>query len=244
MRVLYLFMVFALVIPLSAAETLSISIPDSLLKSGSATLDVSGSAEVKTMPDSVIINSSILTRDKKASRAFDDNQTRMADVLAKLQLMGVDKSKIATASLSVNPVYKQDNSGKIDYFSVSRYLRITQDDMSSISPILDALIDSGVEDIGSIQFVVKDLGERRKEAMDLAARECRTRAENLASAMGARITGISKISYNLGGVSNYVNNSNAYRESYNQVDNQMITPDAVSTAVVVYATYNIEYIGR
>ena len=172
------------------AADMTISIPETFARDAKPTLDVSGRAEIKTTPDMVIINPGIYSRDTKASRAYDANSTIMSDVLNRLETVGIPRNKVLTSSLSISPVYKQDSSGKIDFYSVSRYLRIVQDDMSNISPILDALVDSGVEDVGSITFGVKNLEEKRKEAMEKAAQDCRARGEALAGLMGARITGI------------------------------------------------------
>jgi uncharacterized protein YggE len=226
-----------------AAQDMTITIPDSFARAAKPTLEVSGRAEIKTAPDMVVLTPGVFSRDHKASRAFDDNQTKMANVLSKLEILGIPRNKVLTSSLSISPVYKQDNSGKVDYYSVSRYLRIVQDDMSNISPILDALVDAGVEDVGSIQFQVKNLEEKRKEAMETAAKDCRARGEALASLMDARITGIKSIRYDFGGV-DYTRNYMQNAPAFNMEENQMITPSSVSTEVNVYVTYEIEYLGK
>jgi uncharacterized protein YggE len=227
-----------------AAQDMTITIPDSFARAAKPTLEVSGRAEIKTAPDTVVLTPGIFSRNNKASRAFDDNQTKMANVLSKLELLGIPRSKVLTSSLSISPVYRQDNSGKVDYYTVSRYLRIVQDDLGNISPILDALVDAGVEDVGSIQFQVKNMEEKRKEAMESAAKDCRDRGETLAGLMGARITGIKSIRYDFGGYGYDNRNFMSNAPAMNLEENQMITPSSVSTEVNVYVTYEIEYVGR
>jgi uncharacterized protein len=226
-----------------AAQDITITVPGDIRPDKTPTLDVTGSAEIKTSPDLVIVNATIYSRNNKAGRAFDDNQTRMSNAMNKLEAMGLPHDKITTTSLAISPVYRNDNSGKIDYFTVTRNLSIIQEDLSNISPILDALVDSGVEDIGSISFVVKDMEGKRKEAMEKAAKDCAGKAETLASAMGARITGLRAIRYDMGGYGNYDRGISLGQAEMSQM-NQMIVPAAVSTQVNVYATYTIEYIGR
>lgn len=227
-----------------AAADMTITIPESFARDAKPTLDVSGRAEIKTTPDMVIITPGIYSRDRKASRAYDDNQTKMADVLTRLETVGIPRNKVLTSSLSISPVYKQDSSGKIDFYSVSRYLRIVQDDMSNISPILDALVDAGVEDVGSITFAVKNMEEKRKEAMEKAAQDCRARGEALAGLMGARIVGIKSIRYDFGSSDYNFRGNLMNNPAMNMEENQMIVPSSVSTEVNVYATYEIEYLGR
>lgn len=227
-----------------AAQDITITVPGDIKPDKTPTLDVTGSAEIKTSPDLVIVNATIYSRNNKAGRAFDDNQTRMSAAMSRLEgSVGLPHEKITTTSLSISPVYRNDNSGKIDYFTVTRNLSIIQEDLSNISPILDALVDSGVEDIGSISFVVKDMEGKRKEAMEKAARDCNSKAETLANAMEVRITGLRAIRYDMGGYRDYDRGISMGQAEMSQM-NQMIVPAAVSTQVNVYATYTIEYIGR
>jgi uncharacterized protein len=227
----------------TAAQDITITVPGDIRPDKTPTLDVTGSAEIKTSPDLVIVNATIYSRNNKAGRAFDDNQTRMSNAMNKLEAMGLPHDKITTTSLAISPVYRNDNSGKIDYFTVTRNLSIIQEDLSNISPILDALVDSGVEDIGSISFVVKDMEGKRKEAMEKAAKDCAGKATTLADAMGARITGLRAIRYDMGGYGGYDRGISLGQAEVSQM-NQMIVPAAVSTQVNVYATYTIEYTGR
>ncbi|MGQ9706837.1 MAG: SIMPL domain-containing protein [bacterium] len=226
------------------AETFTFTIPDVYLKGGKiepVTLQVTGTGIVKSTPDQVIISAYIYTQNKKASVAFEDNQYKMRTLMDALIALGVPKQNIVTESLSIETVYKE-NSAKVDYFYVSRSIKIKQEDMNTISPILDALIDAQIEEIGSIQFVVKDMEARYKEALEKAATDCKETAESIASTIGARIVNLKSLTYSFGGYYPPAPRSEAAdelraMESYNQ----MIVPGETTTTVNVYATYIIEY---
>jgi uncharacterized protein YggE len=167
----------------------------------------------------------------------------MRTLMDSLLALGVPKKNIATESLSIDTIYKE-GSTKVDYFAVHRSIKIFQEDMDTISPILDAIIDAGIEDVGSIDFVVKDLDEKYEEALESAAADCRRTAETLATAMGARVVDLKSMSYDYGGYNPY----DVSREMAGDIGgfatgNQMIVPREVTTTVNVYATYEIEYIG-
>jgi uncharacterized protein YggE len=232
---------------MAAAETFTFTIPDAYLKSGGTEepviLNVTGTGNVKAMPDQVIISAYIYTHDKKASKAYDENASKMRTLMDSLLALGVPKKNIATESVSINTIYKE-GSTKVDYFAVHRSIKIFQEDMDTISPILDAIIDAGIEDVGSIDFVVKDLDEKYREALENAAADCRGTAETLAAAMGARVVDLVSMSYDYGGYNFYDVSRMATDEIGGFVaGNQMIVPREVTTTVNVYATYEIEYTG-
>jgi len=243
--------VYVLLAAAAAAETFTFTIPDVYLKGGDVKkepvlLNVAGIGRVKAVPDQVVISARIYTEEKKAGEAFDDNQFRMGYLMDLLIAQGVPREKIATESLYINPVYKT-NSSKVDYYVVDRRIKIFQDDMDKISPVLDALVDSQVDEIGSIQFVVKDLDHKYEEALEEAAANSRRTAKMLAAGLGARIVGLKSLSYSYGG--------GAYRDVAREATTlglhvrggaeeyaQMIVPREVTTTVTVNATYEIEYL--
>jgi uncharacterized protein YggE len=236
---------FSITLPTAVpAETFTFTIPDAYLdptgREEPVLLNVTGTGNVKAMPDQVIISAYIYTRDKKASKAYDENASRMRALMDALLPLGIPKKNIATESLSIDTVYRE-GSVKVDYFAVSRSIKIFQDDMDKISPILDAVIEAGVEEVGSIDFVVKDLDKKYQEALEDAAEDCRGTAGTLAAAMGARIVDLKSMSYDYGGY-NYYDVSRTSSISYD-AENQMIVPREVTTTVNVYATYEIEYVG-
>ena len=246
------FPVFFLILSLAAgaaAETFTFTIPDVYLKSSAAAkepvlLNVTGTGRVKTVPDQVVISARLYSEAKKAGEAFDENQFKMRYLMDKLLPLGIPREKIATESLSIYPIYKEGSS-KVDKYAVDRSIKIFQDDMEKISPILDALIDSQIDDIGNIQFIVRDLEQKYEEALEEAAVDCRRRAKTLASGMGAKIVDMKSMSYSFGGgpVSDISRTATFDMAGGMAEYNQMIVPSEVTTTVSVSATYEVVYVG-
>jgi uncharacterized protein YggE len=232
----------------AAAETFTFTIPDVYLKGGEGEekpvlLDVTGTGRVKAVPDQVVISARIFTENKKAGEAFDENQFKMRYLMDLLIAQGVPREKIATESLYINPVYKKDSS-KVDCYAVDRRIKIFQEDMDKISPVLDALIDSQVDEIGSIQFVVKDLDKKYREALEKAAEDCRATAAMLTAGLGAKVVGLKAMSYSYGG-GDYLDLARRAPAAEAAADySQMIVPREVTTTVTVRATYEISYTGE
>lgn len=250
MRITNLIMVAALVAAGAAsAETLSITIPDAWLKAEAkdttVPLVVSGTATVKAVPDRVVVSATIFTQDKKLGKAFDDNQYKTRALMDALAPLNIPREMVATQSLAIQPIYGK-TYGKAESYTVTRTIRIYQDDMSKISPVLDALVDAGVGDIGNVEFVVKDLDKRYREAIEAAAADARATGDKLAAAMGGRVVGLSALSYDFGGYGNVDRRAMTRDESgvmRGGEMNQMIVPNEYSGTVNVYATFKVQYGG-
>lgn len=204
-----------------------------------ALLEVVGTASVKAAPDQAVIAASLVSVDRRASRAFDDNQAKMSAAVSRLEAMGLAKAKITTESLAVTPIL--NDKGKVERFTVSRRLRIFQDDLTAISPVLDAIVDSGIEEVSAISFTVRDMDRKYDEALRQALDDCRSKAQLMTQAMGIRIVGIRSLSSSRTGQGDYSGQS--LREAGSTM-NQVIVPSEVSAQVLVRAIYEIEYVSQ
>jgi len=249
-RTLTILVLTAMVAAAAGAETLSITVPDSWLKGQvketTIPLSVTGTANVKAVPDRVVITANIYTQNKKAGQAFDDNQYKVRALTDALVAVGIPREMIATQSLTIQPVYGKTYA-KVESYNVSRTLKIVQDDMGKISPVLDGLIDAGVGDIGTIQFVVKDMDKKYREAIEAAAADARSTGEKLAAAMGGRIVGVESISYDFGGYNADADRRGMMREAAADImsgaENQMIVPSEVSGVCNVHVVFKVQYVG-
>ncbi|MBN2369933.1 MAG: SIMPL domain-containing protein [Vicinamibacteria bacterium] len=200
-----------------------------------ALLEVTGTASVKAVPDQVVITATLISVDRRASRAFDDNQAKMSIAVSRLEAIGLAKTKITTEALAVTPAY--NDKGKVDRFTVSRRLKIFQDDLAAISPVLDAIVDSGIEEIGAISFVVRDMDRKYDEALRQALEDCRAQAHLMTQTMGVRIIGIRSLGSSRAGEGG--TSGGPLREG---VENQVIVPNEVSARVHVRAVYEVKYV--
>lgn len=252
MKNLTLIILFSLIlsVSLSIAEDITIKIPDTLYhppqeeKEPPLTISVTGTGIIKAVPNQVSVNFYIYNEEDKAADAFNKNQMVMNSVMAKLRKLGVKKKNIATANLSINTIYEDD--GDIDKFSVSREVVVFSEDMSIIGEILDSLIDSGVQQIGSIKFIVKKKQDMYDRALIKATEDCKSKAETICETLGARIVDIQSISYSSpyeltpqqrGGEYQYYSDfesTGAY--------NELIVPREIESVVNVTTVYEIEYV--
>jgi uncharacterized protein YggE len=120
------------------------------------------------------------------------------------------------------------------------------EDMSIIGEILDSLIDAGVENIGAINFIVKNRRDMYDKALVNAAEDCKKKAEIICETLGARIVDLQSIQYSTpyetlpmqrGGEYQYYSDFSSISSM-----NELIVPREIETVVNVTTVYEIEYI--
>src|SRR4051794_11819709 len=71
-------------------------------------ISVSGTAEIRVVPDEVNLRIGVETRDVKLDDAVKQNETRLAAVLKFLKDSSVDAKDIQTDYVQIEPVYNTD----------------------------------------------------------------------------------------------------------------------------------------
>ncbi|HEY6578322.1 MAG TPA: SIMPL domain-containing protein [Rhizomicrobium sp.] len=164
----------------------------------SRTLTVSGDGEVKAAPDEAQLSAGVVTEARRAADALAANTRAMNGVFAALKHLGIPGSSIQTADFSVTPQTASDRSGtasqKISGYQVSNAVMVTVDDLARLGPALDALVASGANSLGDIDFTIRDpkplLARARAEAM----KDAIARAGTYAAAGGFRLGPILAVS--------------------------------------------------
>src|SRR5688572_8680225 len=69
------------------------------------TINVSGDAEVKVVPDEVVISMAVETNNTDLDKARQENDSKVASIIAMLKKLGIEDRFIQTEYLSVEPRY-------------------------------------------------------------------------------------------------------------------------------------------
>jgi uncharacterized protein YggE len=151
------------------------------------TITVSGDGEAKAPPDEAHLSAGVVTSARKAGDALAANTRAMNAVFATLKRFGIPDTAIQTSDFSVAPQYANDRQGnstpQIAGYQVSNDVNVTVD-LAQLGAALDALVGSGANSLGSLDFAIRDpqplMARARAEAMKDAA----ARAETYAAAGG------------------------------------------------------------
>ena len=155
-------------------------------KSGFIT--VTGDAEVRVVPDEVILTLGVETWDKDLEVAKSQNDERVKRVLALAQNYEIEPKHIQTDHISIEPRY-HDNYEKRDFigFFVRKTIVITLKDLSKFEDLLTSALGAGVNYVHGIQFRTTELRKHRDEARALAIKAAREKAIALTGELGQEV---------------------------------------------------------
>ncbi len=159
------------------------------------TITVTGSGQVFLSPDIANISIGVHTEGKDATEAVADNNAQAQEVVETLKSMGVAEKDIQTANFSIYPRQEYDDRGRvIDItYVVENTVRVTVRDLDKIGELLNAVVESGANNIYGIQFDVEDRVSAHSEARKGAVDNARAVAEELAQASGVKLGQVQSI---------------------------------------------------
>ena len=153
------------------------------------TIEVDGSGETRTSPDTADLDLAIETQAKTAEEAANRNAALAAKVIDALKSKLGDKGKITTGGYSLNPEYDQRQSEKprIIGYNAQNTVTVNTGALDLVGALIDSAIAAGANRVNSLNFSVKDDTKARTEAIAIATRDARAQAEALASALGVKL---------------------------------------------------------
>jgi hypothetical protein len=150
---------------------------------------VTGDAEVRVVPDEVILTLGIETWDKDLQVAKGQNDEIVTRVLALAEEYGIEPQHVQTDFVSIEPRYRSgyyEESDFIGYF-VRKSVVITLRDLGKFEDLLTEALEAGVNYVQGIQFRTTELRKHRDEARALAIQAAREKAEAMAGELGQAV---------------------------------------------------------
>jgi len=161
-----------------------------------ARIVVTGTGSITVPPDYAEIASGVTTQAKTAKEASDANTRAMTALNAALKNQGIAANDIQTLRFSVSPVYgppQQNAPPKLVGFSVANELGIKVREIGKVGEILDALIQAGATDSGSVQFLHSNPSQVLDRAREAALADARRKAEIYARGAGIKLGSVAWI---------------------------------------------------
>lgn len=202
-------LIIAAAIPLMLVTAMIISqwqVPAQAQEGGAAsvtrTITVSGNGEITVEPDVAYLNLGVTTEGKTA----DEAQSANAVIFEQLNKVLFDQFKIEekdvkTVGFHVRPkyAYPDNKEPTITGYTATHSIKVTYRALDRIGELLDAATKAGVNQLNNVQFATEKADEYEKEAMKLAMKNAREKAELLAATENQTVKGA--VSITQGGVS-------------------------------------------
>jgi uncharacterized protein len=195
MKTQYL-LAFLLLAPLVRAQ---------LLTSQGNILSVSGDAEIKVVPNQVVLALGVETRDRSLTAARTRNDEAVRNVLAAIHSLQIDPTDVQTDFIHVTIHYSSSAETVVDHYVVEKSIAVTLKNVSKFEALLSAVLEAGANHVDHVEFMTTELRKYRDEARALAAKAAIEKANDLAAAAGLKVIGkpVSLATYSYGGGSWY-----------------------------------------
>ncbi len=151
-------------------------------------ITVNGNAEIKVVPDEVIITLGVETWDEDLTKAKNDNNRIVAKILETAKKKGIEEKHIQTDHISIEPRYRDqwEHRTFIGYF-VRKTVVVTLRDVSKFEPLLSSFLEAGANYVHGVQFRTTELRKHRDKARSMAIKAAREKAEALAGELGQKV---------------------------------------------------------
>jgi uncharacterized protein YggE len=181
MKSLRLFLILSLLAPVLRAQT-NAPREAALLD----TVSVTGTAHVRTAPDRFSFTTGVQTQAQSVELAVNENNNRVAAVVAALKKAGAAAEEIQTSGFSIYPQqdYTQGQPPRLVGYQVSNNITVTKRQIAEAGKLLQAAIAAGVNTASGLSFSVADPTRGREQGLRAAFDDARSKATLLASAAG------------------------------------------------------------
>lgn len=167
-------------------------------KTAVRTLTVSGEGEASARPDIARLSAGVVSEAKTAAAALEANTAAMNRVFAAIRAQGVKEEDMQTSDFSVQPQYPpyrpdQPEERRIIGYQVSNQVTVTVRDLKRLGAALDALVQSGANQVHGVSFAIDDPEPLAAKARDAAVKHAEAKARAIAAAAGVRIVRVMTI---------------------------------------------------
>ena len=161
---------------------------------GPPVIVTSGEGVVKHAPERAWVTIGTETRARTPQEAQQANVDAMTAVVARIKQAGIPDDAIQTAGYTLQPEFDFQNGRQTLRGYVARnQVRVRVDTLSKTGDIIGAAVATGATNVSGVQFDLKDRAAAEREALTLAVRDARQRADAAAAGAGVQIERVIRI---------------------------------------------------
>lgn len=152
-------------------------------------VSVTGTGRVSVTPDRFTFTVGVQTVAQTVDAAVNENNAKVASVIAALKKAGATDKDIRTSNFSINPQqdYQNGQLARIVGYQVANSVTVMRSNVSEAGKLLQAAVSAGVNTSSGLQFEVSDPTKGRAEGLKSAFDDARAKAVVLAKAAGRTI---------------------------------------------------------
>lgn len=158
-------------------------------------VNVTGDSIVQAQPDTAILTISVVTQNRSAIEAQQENATKTDAVVRALKAAAGAGAEVKTSGYSLQPqrVYKENQPPSIVGYEARNSVTVTMSDLTKVGTVIDAAAQAGSNDVAGIAFTLRQDRPARDRALGEATREALSKAQVIAQALGGRVTRVIQV---------------------------------------------------
>lgn len=166
-------------------------------------ISVNGEGIVEVSPDRATISIGVINRDKDVAKVQSQNAKIANDIINSVVSLGIDKKNIRTGNYTFKQIYRNDQNKRrvFDGYEVNNTVTIIVDNLNLVGKVIDTSLSHGANNVDSLVFGIRDKSSLQAEALKIAVRDAKTKAEVVVASLGKNIVGVRSVSINSGSVS-------------------------------------------
>ncbi|MDQ3179858.1 MAG: SIMPL domain-containing protein, partial [Acidobacteriota bacterium] len=153
-------------------------------------ITVVGDSQTKVAPDTALITFSIVTQNKQALDAQQENARKSEAVKTAVEAITTNaKPEIKTSDYSLNPEqdYYSGKMPKILGYEVKNTVTVSINDLSQVGAVIDAATKAGANSVEGISFVLRTDSPAQGDALALATKQAMAKAQAIAQSLNGKI---------------------------------------------------------
>lgn len=152
-------------------------------------ISASSESVVRVRPDQATLSIAVVTEAPTAQEAGAKNAQETERLQAALKNFLSNRGELKTSGYSVYPQYQTGNrsNNKISHYVARNSLEVTINDLTIVGDVIDTATKAGANNIGALQFSVKDEEAAKTNALVQATTLAREKAEAMAGALGLSV---------------------------------------------------------
>ena len=161
------------------------------------TVSVNGLGMASARPDVADIQLGVETIDADAGLAVNENTERMTAVMDAIKAMGVEDKDVQTVQYSMWIEQQYDKQGEPtgeNRYHVVNQVRIRVRELDKVGQLLQKALEVGANTVNGVSFSVADPTALQEKARQLAIANAKTKADQLAAGLGAKLGALRQVS--------------------------------------------------
>jgi len=156
---------------------------------------VGGDSIVQAQPDTAIVTVSVVTQNKQAIAAQQENAAKTDAVMRAVKAAAGSGAEVKTSGYSLQPqrVYRENQPPTITGYETRNSVTVTLSDLTKVGSVIDAAAQAGANDVSGIAFTLRQDRQARDRALSEATQEAVSKARVIAQALGGRVVRILEV---------------------------------------------------